>query len=82
MPAKYNCGTIFIINTPKEIKMSVTVPHWIIMVDKSTGHKFSDFLQENNKMIEPTCLKFIKWRQRGQTARLVRFDNDEANFKL
>ena len=73
VPAKKNCGRIFLdisaFKSPKQINVSVTKPHWGIMVDERISLKLSYFFQVNNGMIDATCVQFRKWRQRGQQLR-------------
>ena len=84
VPADNDYGRILLdistIMIPKEVKMSVTKPHWRIMVDERTGLKLSGLFQANNGIIEPTCVKFSKSRQGGQPVRLVVFDNYGGNL--
>ena len=86
VPAQEKCGGIFLdistIKSPKDIKVSVTKLHWMIMMDKRIGLKLSYFFQEKNGMIDPTCVQSRKWRIVGQPVRLVRSNNDGDNFKL
>ena len=84
VPDKDNYGRIFFdistIKIPKKIKVSVTKPHWRIMVDKRTGLKFSYLFQANNYMIEPTCVQLSKCRHGVQPVRLTRCKNAGDNF--
>ena len=86
VPDKDNCDSIFLyistIKIPKDIKVSVTKSHWRNMVDERTGLKLSDFLQEKNVIIEPTCVQFRKLRQGGQPLSSVRCKNAGDNSKL
>jgi len=45
--------------------VKVVNPNWHIMVDEWTQMKFSDFFQTKNTMVEPTCEKFMRWKQDG-----------------
>ena len=75
VPAKENCGRIFLdistIKISKNIKVSVTKPHWRTMLDKRTGLKFSYLFQANYDTIETTCVQIRKCRQRLQPVRLT-----------
>ena len=76
VPAKENCGRIFLdistIEISKNIKVSVTKPRWRIMLDKRIGLNFSYLFQENYDMIETTCVQISKCRQGLQPVRLTR----------
>jgi hypothetical protein len=61
---------------PKTVK-----PNWRIMVEERTQLKFSDFYPTKNRMIEPTCEQFQKWKQRGKQVKCVRLDDNAGENK-
>ena len=67
--AKENYGMIFLgistINRLKDNKVPAPKTRYMIMVDNSKSLKFSYLFQENNGIIDLTCVKFRKWRQGG-----------------
>jgi len=44
--------------------------------------KFSDFFQTKNAMVEPTCEKFMRWKQAGFPVKNVQLDNSGENKLL
>ena len=76
VPDKDNYGRIFFdisaIKIPKKIKVSVTKPHWRIMLDKRIGLNFSYLFQADYDIIETTCVQISKCRQGLQPVRLTR----------
>ena len=59
------------VRAPKSIKVEVTKPHWLVMVDEKTRMKWSDFYKQKNDIVEPTCEKFNKWKQEGNPVEIV-----------
>ena len=57
---------------PKLIKVEVTKPHWLVMVDEKTRMKWSEFHVKKDDIVEPTCEKFNKWKQEGKPVEIVR----------
>ena len=70
------------IKAPKELKMSVAKPHWLMKVDERTEMKWSTFQSNKSDIVEPTCEEFRRWRQNGKPLGIVRCDNAGENKKL
>ena len=64
------------------LDVSVTKPNWCIIVDECTQLKFSNFFDRKNGMVEPTCEKINKWKQKGIVVKYVRLDNAGENKLL
>lgn len=41
--------------------------------------KFSDFFQKKSDMVEQTYEKFMKWKQRGSSVKIVGCENTDEN---
>ena len=63
------------VKTPKIVDVTISKPHWQIMIDQRTEMKWSDFFKTKDGMVEPTCVKFNKWKQAGIPVKIVRCDN-------
>jgi hypothetical protein len=46
------------VKNPSEYEVKVTKPHWMMVMDKRTGMKWSEFYETKNDMVEPTCTKW------------------------
>ena len=73
---------ILSIKPPKLVEVNLSKPHWRIMVDERTGMKWSDFFATKDGMVEPTCVRFQKWKQGGMPVQVVRCDSGGENEKL
>eukprot|EP00957_Ditylum_brightwellii_P079204 6023899-Ditylum_brightwellii.AAC.1 len=61
VPKKVNdcmCLDISTIKTPASVKVTVTRPQWLILVDERTRVKWFEFHQRKNGFIESLCTKF------------------------
>ena len=59
--------------------MTVTKPHWGILVDEKTRHKTSIFYDNKSDQIEPICVKIHKWNDSGIPVKYFRCDNAVEN---
>ena len=69
------------IQAPSGVK-TASKANWLMIVDESTGLKFSSFYRTKNGMIEPTCVQFQKWKTMGTQLKNVRCDNAGENTAL
>jgi hypothetical protein len=60
----------------------VTNGNWRLMVDETTGLKFSQFYDKQSDMVEPTCEHFNRWAQHGKPVKFVRLDNAGENKSM
>jgi hypothetical protein len=68
---------------PKKGHPKLLKPNWRIMVDERTQLKFSNFFKTKNRMVEPTCEQFQKWKENGKAVTyLPRLDNTGENKLL
>ena len=70
------------VKAPKVLNVTITKPHWRLLVDERTEMKWSDFYATKDEMVEPTCEKFERWKAAGMPVKNVRCDNGGENVKL
>ena len=63
-------------------KVTSMKKNWMIVADKFSGMKLSNFYDTKNGIIEPTCEQLEKWKQNGHRLKCVRWDNAGENTKL
>ena len=57
-------------------------PKWLIIVDKKTQLKFSEFFTSKSDMINPTFEKLTDWIRLGKNIKIIRRDNAGENKAL
>ena len=70
------------VKKPKNEDVTVTKPHWQVMVDERTGHKTSVFHEKKSDQVETTCVKIQKWKEADVPIKYVRCDNAGENKSL
>jgi hypothetical protein len=82
-------GRVFLdlskIRAPKKLQKKVQQVHksnWRLIVDEYSELKFSGFYESKDKMVEPTCELFDRWRQTSKPVKVVRCDNAGENTNL
>ena len=70
------------IKAPKNLNVTVSLPVWRIIVDEKTGFKTSDFYDKKNRMVDPTCALFQRWKESNKPVKIVRMDNAGENKVL
>jgi hypothetical protein len=88
-PSENPNGRVFLdlskIRAPKKLKHKVQQVHksnWRLIVDEFSELKFSGFFESKDKMVEPTCELFDRWKQTKKPVKVVRCDNAGENTKL
>ena len=71
-----------LVKAQKLLNVTVTKPHWRMLVDERTEMKWSNFYATKDEMVEPTCVKFERWKEVGMTVKNIRCDNGGENVKL
>ena len=70
------------VKAPKSLNVTVTRPHWQLLVDERTNMKFSSHHETKDGMVEPTCVKMSKLADIAGDITYLRQDNAGENLKL
>ena len=63
--------------------MKITRANWRIMIDeRRTQMKVTDFLETKSGMVEPTCEQLFKWKASGTPEKFLRLNNAGENQLL
>ena len=68
------------VKAPKSLDMTVTMPHWQLLVDEWTNMKFSSHHETKSGMIEPTCVKMSKLADIAGDIAYLRQDNTQEKI--
>ena len=66
---------------PSNIK-SISKTNWVVIIDKYTGLKFSNFYQAKNGIVEPTYVKLQTFKNMNREVKYIRYDNTHENKLL
>ena len=63
------------LKVPAGIMVTVTKPHWMMVVNERNEIKWSNFFQTKNGMLDHVCCQFHKYKDTNMSVKIVRCDN-------